>query len=112
MNSKRKGKVGELEASKELARVLKCEARRGQQYSGIGEAPDVVHSVPGVHIEVKRTEGFRLNAALDQAIDDAAEGSVPVVLHRSNKRPWVVVVRLDDLPQLATQVYLHLAERS
>lgn len=112
MNSKRKGKVGELEASKELARILKCEARRGQQFAGGADSPDIVHSIPGVHVEVKRKESLRLYKALAQAIDDAKNGEAPIVLHRQNKQPWVVVVRLDDLPALATAVYLQLAEQA
>jgi hypothetical protein len=46
---------------------------------------------------------------LEQAIGDVGE-NIPVVLHRSNNRPWVAIVRLDDLPRLAVQLYLTLAE--
>jgi hypothetical protein len=37
---------------------------------------------------------------------------IPLVLHRANQQPWVAIVRLDDLPKLAVQLYLTLAERT
>ena len=70
------------------------------------------HSLPGLHIEVKRTERLNLYDALEQAIDDMAEDDIPVVLHRRNHKPWVAIVRLDDLPRLAILLYLHLAEKA
>ena len=106
--SRDKGARGERELAGELARLLGVEARRGQQYRGGPDSPDVHLDIPDVHIECKRTERLRLYEALDQAIGDAAD-KVPVVMHRQNKRPWVVVLRLDDLPRLATQIYLTLA---
>jgi len=99
--SRNKGKVGERELAHELSRVFGVAARRGIQFQGSSESPDVVTSIPDLHIECKRTERFRLYDALDQAVADAAD-KVPVVLHRQNKKPWVAVVRLDDLPRLAT----------
>jgi len=104
-NSKLKGKAGELEAARELARLFGCEARRGQQYSGGGDSPDVITSIYGVHFEVKRTNVLRLNDAMAQAVGDAGE-KVPVVLHRANCQEWRVTLRLEDLPRLATQLYL------
>jgi len=109
--SRRKGKRGELEAAAEIARLFRVEACRGQQYHGAPDAPDIRTAICGVHFEVKRVEGFRLYASLEQAIKDAGQ-KVPVVLHRANRRPWVAVVRLDDLPQLAVQLYLTLAQNA
>ena len=105
--SKRKGKLGELEASKELNRALGIEARRGQQFCGGSDAPDVITSLPQVHFEVKRCESFRLWAALEQATSDAGAGQVPVVLHRANHQPWVVILRLENLLQLAREIAQH-----
>ena len=98
--SKSKGKRGERELANELCRVLGVTARRGVQFQGSPESPDVVTSIPNVHIECKRSERFRLYEALEQAIDDAGNEKVPVVCHRQNNKPWVVVIRLDDLPKL------------
>lgn len=112
MKSKRKGKSGELEAAKELARLFGCEARRGQQFSGGDDSPDVKHNIPGIQIEVKRTESLRIYDAIEQAASDAGQAKVPVVLHRRNKKPWLAVIRLDDLPEVATQLYLTLVDNA
>jgi len=109
VHSKRKGAAGEREAAAELRRLFGVEARRGRQYAGGDDSPDILTGIPKVHFEVKRTEALRLFTALDQAIADAGE-NVPVVLHRANRKPWLAIVRLDDLPQLAVQLYLTLAE--
>jgi hypothetical protein len=109
--SRRKGCRGELEAAAELRRLFGVEARRGRQYQGCDDAPDVQAGIVGVHFEVKRVEALRLYPSLEQAIEDAG-ANVPVVLHRASQEPWVAIVRLDDLPRLATQLYLTLAENA
>ncbi len=101
--SKEKGKVGERELARELARVLGVGARRGVQYCGGPDSPDVVTDLPDIHIECKRTERLRLFDAIEQATRDAGE-KVPVVLHRQNRKPWVAIVKLDDLPKLANLI--------
>ncbi len=95
INSNRKGKKGELEAAA-LLREYGFEARRGQQYSGGGDSPDVVHSIPGIHIEVKRTETLSLYKAMEQAREDSA-GKVPVVLHRRNGKEWLAILPAGEL---------------
>lgn len=89
--SRAKGKVGELEVAK-LLREFGFEARRGQQFSGGNDSPDVVHSMDGFHIEVKRTEKFALWDAIDQANADKKKDEDFVIFHRKNKKPWVVVM--------------------
>ena len=103
--SRNKGKVGERELAHELTRVLGVAARRGVQFRGGPDSPDVVADIPDVHIECKRTERFRLYEALEQAVADAGS-NVPVVLHRQNRKPWVAVIRLDDLPALIQKLAL------
>lgn len=110
VNSKNKGKRGELELAKEIARIFGVSTRRGQQYRGGPGSPDIVADIPGVHWECKRTETLSIYKALEQAIDDAGD-DVPVVAHRRSRKPWVVAVRLDDLPRLAEQIYLTMASR-
>ncbi len=109
--SRNKGKAGEREAAKELSKVLGCEARRGVQYSGGPEAPDVVTDIEGLHIEVKRTETFNAYTALDQAQDDCPEGGVPVVLHRKNKKKWIAVLPLDKLNELCILIENYKANK-
>jgi hypothetical protein len=107
--SRRKGQVGERDAAAELRRLFRVEARRGRQFQGTDESPDLLVDIPKVHFEVKRTEALRLYDALGQATDDAGE-NVPVVLYRANRKPWVTITLLDDLPRLAVQLYLTLLQ--
>lgn len=94
MNSKRKGSTGE----RELAGILRSHGfdshRNDQMYVGGKDNPDV--SLDGVHIECKRTERLSLYDALAQATRDAGGATVPVVMHRKNHAPWVVVMTLDQ----------------
>lgn len=95
MNSRQKGKRGELELAKVL-REAGYDTRRGQQYSGTETSADVV-GLPGIHIECKRVENLNVYTALTQAIRDTGEsGDLPAVFHRKNNQPWLVTMRLDD----------------
>jgi len=95
VNSRAKGARGELEFSAFL-REHGFAARRGQQFSGGGDSPDVVSDVPGVHFEIKRTESLSLWPAMDQARRDAAAGKVPVVCHRPSRRKWIAILDAED----------------
>ena len=48
------------------------------------------------HVECKRAERFNAYAAMEQAQHDANGHAVPVVMHRRNRKPWLVVMRLKD----------------
>jgi len=96
--SKEKGKRGERECAA-LLREHGFTARRGQQFSGGDGSPDVVHSIDGVHIEVKYVERFNLYDALEQATIDA-DYQIPVVFHRRKRKPWTVVLKADDFLHL------------
>lgn len=93
MNSRAKGKRGELELAKDLRRYG-FDARRGQQFAGANGDADVV-GVPGFHIEVKRREKLNIEEALQQAERDAKDGATPIVAHRRNAETWKVTMRLD-----------------
>jgi hypothetical protein len=101
--SRQKGKRGEREAAAELGNVFGCPSRRGVQYQGGPESPDVVLEGVNVHVEVKRTETLSLYAATDQARHDAG-GKIPLVLHRRNGKAWVAIVELEHLTALAAEV--------
>lgn len=94
MNSRAKGKRGEIQLSKEL-RLLGYDARRGQQYCGANGDADVV-GIPGIHIECKYTERLKLYDAYAQSVHDAKNGEVPVVMHRRNNCQWLVTLNLVD----------------
>lgn len=102
MNANAKGKRGEREAAKFL-REHGWQARRGQQFSGGDDSPDVVSDLP-FHIEVKRTEALRFDAAVDQAKRDA-NGQPWVVLHRKNNGPWYAIVEADQFLNCVRETY-------
>lgn len=102
INSRQKGAQGE----REFAAVLKdkgLEARRGQQFSGSKDSPDVVcSSLTGVHFEVKRVQAGNPYKWLAQAVRDAGI-SLPVVAHRKNNQPWIAILPMDALLDLLIQ---------
>jgi len=102
--SKQKGKRGEREAAAELGQLLGVDARRGVQYHGGPDSPDVVLEGVAIHVEAKRTERLTLWPAIDQAVADAPTGSVPIVWHRPNRRGSVVIVETARLVDLAREV--------
>ena len=108
--SREKGARGEREWAGQLRDLFGCDdAHRGRQYHGGPDAPDVAKGIPGTHCEVKRTEKLSLYAAIEQALIDCGTTDVPYVAHRRNNEEWLVIVRADDLAEMATRIYLHLA---
>jgi len=102
-----KGARGERELSKEFIRLFGCDARRGQQYEGSSNSPDVVTSIEGIQIECKRTEALSLYKAMEQAIKDSGD-DVPLVCHRRSNKPWLAIVRLNDLGCLVNALKDHV----
>lgn len=100
-NSRQKGATGEREFAK-LLRDHGLDARRGQQFSGGTDSPDVVcTSLPDVHFEVKRVQASNEPYKwLEQAIRDAAGKKMPVVAHRRNARDWIAIVPMEDMIRL------------
>ena len=99
------GAAAELEAADALAQLI-GECRRTIQYTGRSGCADVTcEYAPGLHIEVKRTERLNPYLFMDQAIRDSTKTKrTPIVVCRSSFKPWLVVVRLSDLPALAQQI--------
>lgn len=101
MNSRRKGADGERELAGKFSDAG-FEARRGQQHAGGSGSPDIVHSIPWLHVECKRVEAFRLYASLDQSRRDSGE-KMPIVCHRKKRSRWVVVLDMEDFFKLARE---------
>jgi Holliday junction resolvase len=104
--SKNKGAAGEREAARVLAELFDLPAGtvyRSCQYAGKEGAGDVL-GLPGIHVEVKRTERLRLYEAVDQAAADAGPGDVPVVMHRCNQGEWLAIIPVGMLRKLAAAV--------
>jgi Holliday junction resolvase len=98
INSKQKGKTGELE----LARKLKeygYDTRRSVQYNGKDGQADVI-GLPSIHIECKRVERLNLYDAMDQAKRDAKNGDRPAVFHRKSRSNWLVTMELDAFMEI------------
>jgi Holliday junction resolvase len=98
MNSRAKGVRGELE----LAHWLEARgiaATRGQQRKGGDDSPDVLHALPGIHIEVKRAETLRIWEALGQAASDCG-ARVPTLWFRRNRWQWYVCLPAEDFVRL------------
>lgn len=98
MNSRQKGKRGELELVHRL-REYGYDARRSQQYAGINNDADVV-GLPGIHCEVKRVERLNLYDAMAQSKHDARKDEKPVVFHRKNNAEWLVTMHFEDFIEL------------
>ena len=98
MNSRNKGKRGELE----LARTLSSygyECRRGVQYHGGQDSPDVT-GLPHIHIECKRiAERLDIDKAWSQSVGDAGS-DIPTVMYRKDHADWMVLMRLSDWIEL------------
>ena len=83
-HARNKGKRGELDVAK-IFTEAGLKARRGQQFSGGADSPDVL--VPQlekyIHIEVKRVEQLSLEKSMIQACKDASPTQMPVVLQNN-----------------------------
>ena len=85
MNSRNKGKRGELEfANKMTAYGWSC--RRSQQFCGAAGDADLQCELP-LHIEVKRVQRLNIQDAVDQAVRES-DWRMPTVAHRKNHCAW------------------------
>lgn len=101
-HAKRKGKVGELQVAS-LLRSYGFEARRGQQYKGTEDSPDVI-GLPGHHVEVKRRERWKIRQWLTKCEEEAPQDTVPILFVRENRGEWVVVLDAHDYLALMKEV--------
>jgi len=100
INSCQKGKIGEREWA-EFLRSHGFSARRGRQFSGSPDSPDVVSELP-YHWEVKRVENLNLVVAMQKATEDAGV-QVPVIAHRRNMSEWLVTMKAKDWIELVKE---------
>lgn len=105
INSRAKGKKGELEAAAEWNRhVPNAYARRSQQYSGTDSSSDLVSpGTPHLWLEVKRVQALNLTAVMEKSREQCGE-LCPVVLHRKNDSEWLVTFPLDQIKRFVQQV--------
>ena len=98
INSKAKGKQGELELAHKL-KEYGYDTKRSVQYNGKDGQADVV-GLPHIHCEVKRVEKLNIYDAIDQAKRDAKNGDKPAVFHRKNRCNWLVTMELDEFMKI------------
>jgi hypothetical protein len=109
MNSRTKGKRGEREFAS-LLRENGFDARRGQQFSGSPDSPDVVSdALAWLHVEVKRVQNLNLTDACAQAERDcgpvapAGHKKPWIVAHRRNHAPWLITMKAEFFFQLVRE---------
>lgn len=103
LNSRRKGKQGELEAAQTLRDLFGWDCGRSVQHSGTQDSADLrVSNTPGLWFEVKRVQALNVPRTMQKAVAEAGR-KCPVLLHRTNRSPvgWLLTIRLVDLPKLA-----------
>lgn len=100
INSREKGRRGEVELARKLREYGYVNARRSQQYCGANGDADIVDALDGVHIECKRVERLNIEDAMAQSKHDAREGEIPVVMHRKNNCEWLVTLQLERFIEL------------
>lgn len=94
-NSRAKGCRGEREV-RDLLREAGFEARRGQQFSGGSDSPDVIcPSLPEIHIEVKRVQTGNPYNWMEQATKDAGK-KIPTVWHKRNGKKWLAILPAEE----------------
>lgn len=99
-HSLNKGKRGER-AWRDILRAAGLDARRGAQYSGSNESPDVVcKELSLFHTEVKAVEKTAFHDWMAQAVHDAGT-KIPYVAWKKNHKGWLVVLQADDFIKLA-----------
>jgi hypothetical protein len=114
VNSRAKGKNGELDLCHTLRALFGWACRRTQQYSGWsrgGSSPDIeIDQMPDLFVECKRVQALNVPRALSLAVAQCGR-RCPVVIHRPNRSPngWMVTIRLTDLPRLC-HAYTHAAD--
>ena len=104
INSRTKGKVGELSAVTALAELFGWSGRRTQQRTGWsdGNSPDIeIDQTPDLFWEIKRVERCNIPRALTLAVKQCGR-RCPVIMHRPNRSPngWMLTIRLTDLARL------------
>ena len=94
INSRQKGARGERLWRDEL-RAQGFTARRGQQFAGGTDSPDVIcEELNNLHQEVKFVQNLNLDKACEQAERDA-KAKKWVVAHKKNGKPWKVTMSSD-----------------
>lgn len=98
VNGKAKGASGERQAADKLkawAAEIGIEVDPSRNLEQVRGGGYDLNGIPGLGVEVKRQEALNLTGWWKQATRQAdADGSIPVLMWRQNRRPWAFRVRL------------------
>ena len=104
VNSIQKGKSYERLVAKKV-RDFGFDCRRGQQFSGGEDSPDVVsEDLNWLHFECKHCKVVKIYDWIEQAISDAGSSKVPVVVFRRDRSDDMVSLRLVDFMGIIREV--------
>lgn len=106
INSKQKGKEAEREFSRAINNIGQFNAKRGCQFRGSPDSPDILCDGP-LYFEVKRRERLDLSGSIAQAVSDSGyphSGRTPVVASRKNREGWLLTVRIEDVVSFARAI--------
>ena len=102
--SRDKGKRGEREVA-QLLTDYGITSRRGRQFKGTPESPDVDCGIPWLNVEVKRREATNVYTWMAEAKATCKHNQMPVVFHKKNDlptehRPWLTTMLSTDFAVL------------
>lgn len=115
INSKRKGKKGELYVVNRF-KEYGYECNRTAQFKGNTGRADDIEGIDYIHAEVKFVEKLNLTEAMNQAIRDSLASdrkAMPTVFHKKNYHELMVTMRFTDWIKLYNEYYssMKLEER-
>lgn len=97
VNSRQKGKRGELELCQSLRELFGWDVQRAVQYNGnAGDSDLIIKQVPEIFVECKRVQSLNLSKAMEIAVAQAGK-KLPLIFHRKDREEWMVTLPLKDL---------------
>lgn len=101
INSRQKGKRGELELCHILKESFGWDAERSVQHCGnAGDSDLILKGFPNLFVECKRVEQLNLSKAMELAKKQAGQ-KVPAIFHRKDREDWMVTIPLGHLLHLS-----------
>lgn len=107
MNSKQKGKRGELYVVNKF-KEYGYDCNRTAQFKGNTGRADDVEGIDYIHVEVKFVESLNISKAMEQAVGDCLASSrqaFPAVFHKKSREDLLVTMRFSDWIQMYNEYY-------
>ena len=107
INSKRKGKKGELYVVNRF-KEEGYDCNRTAQFKGNTGRADDIEGIDYIHAEVKFVEKLNLIEAMNQAVRDSLASdrkAMPTVFHKKNYHELMVTMRFTDWIKLYNEYY-------